>query len=93
MEHLQTRKKTTIKQRETFRYIPVRQEPKKGVLYNCGPYYNKGGGIYSYLCGSFPITPHRGNKYIYVIYIYDCNNITTVAIKNISNKEMIRVFA
>ena len=51
-----------------------------------------GGGAYSDLCGHFPITSSRVNKYIYVMYLYDCNTILTVAMQNISYKEMVRSF-
>ena len=48
--------------------------------------------IYSDLCERFPTTSSRGNKYIYVMYMYDCNAILTTVMKNISDKEMIRAF-
>ena len=53
---------------------------------------NKEGKIYSYLCRLFPTTSSWGNKYIYVMYVYDCNFILTTAIKNRSDKDMIRAF-
>ena len=52
------------------------------------PSTTKEGGIYHDLCGQFPITSSSGNKYIYVMYVYGCNVILTVAMKNRSDKEM-----
>ena len=46
----------------------------------------KGGRIYSYLCGCFPIKSSRVNKYIYAMYVYYCNTIMTTTTKNISDK-------
>ena len=48
--------------------------------------------IYSYLCRRFPTTSSRSNKYIFVMYVYDCNTILTTATKNRSDKVMIRAF-
>ena len=45
--------------------------------------------IYSDICRRFPTTSSGGNKYIYIIYIYDCNAIPTTSMKNISYKEII----
>ena len=33
-----------------------------------------------------------GNKYIYVMYEYDCNEILTAEMKNRSDKQIIRTF-
>ena len=44
------------------------------------------------LVRNFPITPNKGNKYIYVMYEYDCNAILTTGTKNRSDKKMIRYF-
>ena len=56
------------------------------------PSTTKEGKIYSDLCGRFPTISSRGNKYVYVMYVYDCNAILTTAIKNRSDKETIRTF-
>ena len=50
------------------------------------------GKIYSDICGRPPNTSSRGNKYIYVMYVYECNVIITTSMKNRSDKEMIRDF-
>ena len=67
---------------------------KKNVLYctTVEPNIDKEGNIYSDLCGSFPINSIRGNKYIYVMYMYDCNAILTTAMNNWGDKETIRAF-
>ena len=57
------------------------------------PSTTKEGKIYSDLCGCFPTTSIRRNKYIYVMYVYACNTILTIETKNRSDKEMIRAFA
>ena len=41
---------------------------------------------------TFPHHFKQVNKHIYAMYVYDCNNILTKAINNISDKEMIRDF-
>ena len=56
------------------------------------PNTTKEGKSYSDICGRFPITSSRGNKYIYVIYVYDCNDILITEMKSRSDKETIRAF-
>ena len=51
----------------------------------------KEGKPYSDLYGRFPITSNKGNKYIYVMNVYDCNAILTT-VKKRSDKEMILNF-
>ena len=48
--------------------------------------------MYSDVCGRFPITPNKGNKCIYVIYVHALNAILTTVMKNRSEKYMIRAF-
>ena len=48
--------------------------------------------IYSDICGRFPTNPSKGNKYIYDMYVYDCNTILTTSMKNRIDKEMIQAF-
>ena len=45
-----------------------------------------GGGGYSELCGLFPVTSSRVDKYIYDMYLYDCNDILTTEMNNRSDK-------
>ena len=56
------------------------------------PSKSKDSKIYSDICGRFPTTSSRGNKHIYVMYVYDCNSILTTAMNNRNDKEMIRSF-
>ena len=56
------------------------------------PITTKEGNIYSDISGRFPNTSSRGNKYLYVMYVYNCNSIITTATKNRSYKEIIRAF-
>ena len=56
------------------------------------PSTTKEGKIYSDLCRRFPTTSSRGNKYIYAIYVYDCNAIITTEMKNKRDNEMVRDF-
>ena len=46
------------------------------------PSTTKEGKFYSNLCGRFPITSSRGNKYIYAMYVYDCNYILVTAMNS-----------
>ena len=42
--------------------------------------------FYSGLCGRFSTTSVRGNKYIYVMYVYGFNSILTQSMENRSDK-------
>ena len=44
------------------------------------PRTNKKWKIYSDLCGRLPTNSTRGNKYVYVMYVYDCNYLLTTDI-------------
>ena len=61
---------------------------KTNLLYctTVDPITTKEVRIYSDICGRFPTTSSRGDKYIYVMYVYECNVILTTAINNISYK-------
>ena len=74
--------------------IDLEEKIKINVVYwtTVYPSKTKEGKIYSDLCRSFPTTSSRGNKYIYVMYVHDCNAILTTATKNRIDKEMIRYF-
>ena len=56
------------------------------------PSTTKEGKIYSYLCVRFPTTSIRGNKYIYVMYVYEFNAILTTAMNKRREREMISAF-
>ena len=61
---------------------------KTNVVYctTVDPSITKEGKIYSDICGRFPTTSSRGNKYIYIMYVYDYNAILTIAMKNRGDK-------
>ena len=50
------------------------------------------GKFYPNLGRRLPITSTKENKYIYVMYVYDCNTILTTVTKNRNDKEMIQAF-
>ena len=50
------------------------------------------GHIYTDLCGSFPILSSKGNRYIFIMYVYDANAILAAPMKNRADAEMIRVY-
>ena len=81
--------RTTINQKETSRYRPIGE-----LQYQCifcttvDPSETKEGKIYSDLCRSLLITFKKINKYIYVMYVYDCDDILTTETKNISYKDI-----
>ena len=56
------------------------------------PGTNQDGNIYSDLCTRFPTTSSRWYKYIYLMYVYDCNAILTTAMKNRSYRKIIIAF-
>ena len=73
--------------RETPPDTDLEDKIKNTVFYTTlDPSTTKEGNIYSDLCGWFPTTSSRGNRYTYVIYVYDCNALLTTAIKNIGDK-------
>ena len=74
--------------------IELEENIKMNVMY-CTTVYpstTKEVKIYSDLCGRLPTTSRRGNKYIYVMYMYECNAILTTETKNINEKVTIRAF-
>ena len=50
------------------------------------------GTIYTDLTGAFPVTSARGNKLLYIAYIYDANGILWEPTKSKNDSEMSRVF-
>ena len=56
------------------------------------PIKTKEGHFWSDLCGRFLIISREGNKYIYVMYLYDFHAILTTTMKKRSDNEMIEDF-
>ena len=94
MGHLNMRRQGLQSTKETPNDTDLEENIKTNVVFftTVEPSTTKEGNIYSDLCGRFPITSSRGNKYIYVMYMYECNAILTTEIKNRGNKETIRDF-
>ena len=94
MGHLNTRRQGLQSTRDKTPDTNLEDKSKTNAVFctTVDPSTTKEGGIYSDLCGRFPTTSSRGNKYIYVMYVYDCNTIPTTAMNNISDKEIIQAF-
>ena len=94
MGHLHMRRQGLQSIKEKAPDTDLKDNITTDVLYctNVDPRTNKEGKIYSDLCGRFPTTSSRGNKNIYVMYVYDFNAILTKAMNNRSDEEMIRAF-
>ena len=85
--------RATINQRKTsWHRLGIQDQNKLGLCTTVGPSTTKEEKNYSDLCGHFPTTSIRGKKYIYVMYVYNCNSILTTEMKNRSENEMIRAF-
>ena len=70
-------------------YTDQEDKNKINVLFftTVDPSTTNEGRVYSYICGSFPATSRNGNKYIYLMYVYDCTDILKIEMKNISYKK------
>ena len=92
MVHLHRRIQGLKKTKEKPPDIDPEDKIKINVVYctTVEPSTTKEGKIYSDLCRRFTTTSISGKKYIYVIYVYDCNYILTTAMENISDKDTIR---
>ena len=91
MGHFHMRRKGLQSTKEKHPDIDPEDKIKTDVVYftTVEPSTTKEGNIDSDQCGRFPTTSSRGNKYICVMYVYDCNYILTTATNNISEKDMI----
>ena len=94
MGHLHMRRQGLQSTKEKPPDTDLEEKIKTNVLFstNVDPKATKEVKIYSDLCGRFPTTSSRGVKYIYVMYVCGCNSIATIAIKNRSDKEIIKAF-
>jgi hypothetical protein len=50
------------------------------------------GQLYTDLTGKFPVRSSKGNYYVMVCYIYDCNYIKFVPMKSISASEWVKAY-
>ena len=94
MGHLRMRRQGLQSNKEKPPCIELEYNITTNVVYctTMKPSTTKEWNIYSDLCGCFPTTSSRGNKYIYVMYVYDYNCILTTSMKNRSDKDMIISF-
>ena len=72
------------------------EEPTKPLVQRTNTVFTKiieqKGQIGTDLTGKFPVTPNRGNKYLFVLYNYESNCILIRPMKSISDRTFIRVF-
>ena len=94
MEHLHMRIQGLQSTKEVPPDTDLEYKIKQNLVFctTVDPSTTMEGKIYSDIWGCFPTTSIRGNKYIYVMYFYDCNVILTTPAKNISDKKMMRSF-
>jgi hypothetical protein len=50
------------------------------------------GQLYTDLTGKFPVRSSKGNSYVMVCYIYDCNYIRVVLMKLMSSSEWVKAY-
>jgi hypothetical protein len=50
------------------------------------------GQLYTYLTGKFPVRSSKGNSYVMVCYIYDCNYVKVVPMKSRSASEWVKEY-
>jgi hypothetical protein len=50
------------------------------------------GQLYTNLTGNFPVRSSKGNSYVMVSYIYDCNYIKVVSMKSRSSSEWVKAY-
>ena len=93
--HIHMRRQEMKSNIEKSKDIDLEYKRKTNVVIctTVDPGTTKESKFYSYLCGHFPTTSSIGNKYIYGMYVYDCNTILMTEIKNRSDKEIIWDFA
>jgi hypothetical protein len=50
------------------------------------------GQLYTDLTGKFPVRSSKGNSYVMVCYVYDCNYVKVVPMKSRSASEWVKVY-
>jgi hypothetical protein len=50
------------------------------------------GQLYTDLTGKFPVRSRKGNSYVMVCYIYDCNYVKVIPIKSLSASEWVKAY-
>ena len=88
MGHIHMRRQglESTKEEPPNTYLEDKIKTNVVIFTKVGPRTTKEGKIYSDICGQLPTTSSRGNRYIYVMYLYDCNAILNTVMKNRSEK-------
>ena len=94
MGNIHMRRKGLKSTRDKTQDTDLEYKRKTNVVFctTVDPGTTKESKLYSYLCKHFPTTSSIGNKYIYGMYVYDCNTILMTEMKNRSDKEIIWAF-
>jgi hypothetical protein len=50
------------------------------------------GQLYTNLTGKFPVRSSRGNSYVMVCYVYDCNYVKVIPVKSRSASEWVKAY-
>jgi hypothetical protein len=50
------------------------------------------GQLYTNLTGKFPVRSRKGNFYVMVCYVYDCNNVKVIPMKYRSASEWVKSY-
>jgi hypothetical protein len=50
------------------------------------------GQLYTDLTGKFPVRSSRGNSYVMVCYVYDCNYVKVIPVKSRSASEWVKAY-
>jgi hypothetical protein len=50
------------------------------------------GQLYTDLTGKFPVRSSKGNSYVMVCYVYDCNYVKVIPIKSLSVSEWVKAY-
>ena len=90
--HMNIKRPQSTRQKTTDTDLEDKTKTNVDFFATVDPNTTKEVKFYSDLCGRFPTTPNRGNKYIYIMHVYDCNSIQMIAMNNRSDKEIIRAF-
>ena len=75
----QTEQETPMVQENTTNYVYIKPIPITG-------------NIHTDQTGGFPIQSSAGNKYIMILYHYDCNAILTAPMKSRNGDELVKAY-
>ena len=94
MVHLHMKQKGLKSTKRTTPDIDLEDNCTTSIVFCATMYHSttQEGKVYSELCVYLSIMSNKGNIYIYVTYVYDCNAILKTPTNNRSDKDMIRAF-